>query len=144
TTFHLDSSVDRAAPGARDAIRAAASAWSGLDGAPAITIADDGGGDAPGFDGKSTIFYARDGSELAGGALAVTLLTYDDSGSGPVGGGATLSPRRPRSDGAYAALALLAVVAFNCRCRRAPGRCTCSTGPSRRGAWCSPRCSPRS
>jgi hypothetical protein len=79
-TYHLDHSVDEAADGAADAITAAASSWSNLDGAPALSVVRGGGGDAPGYDGLSTIFFAPEGSPIAGGALAVTVLTYDGNG----------------------------------------------------------------
>jgi hypothetical protein len=79
-TYHLDDSVDDAADGAGDAIKAAAASWSGLDGVPALSVVRGGGGAAPGFDGLNTIFFAPGGSPLAGGALAVTVLTFDADG----------------------------------------------------------------
>jgi hypothetical protein len=79
-TYHLDSSVADAADGAAGGITAAASVWSGVQGAPALTVVQGGGGAAPGYDGLNTVFYAHRGSALTGGALAVTVLTYDENG----------------------------------------------------------------
>jgi hypothetical protein len=79
-SYHLDPSVSGAALGAGDAIRGAAKSWSGLDGAPSLTVLNGGGGAKPGFDGLNTVFFARGGSTIAGGALAVTVFTFDDAG----------------------------------------------------------------
>ena len=79
-TYHLDSSVSASASGAADAIAAAAQSWSGLEGAPTLSVVQGGGGASPGYDGLNTVFYAPEGSPLAGGALAVTVFTYDSNG----------------------------------------------------------------
>jgi hypothetical protein len=79
-TYHLDSSVSASTSGAADAITAAAQSWSGLEGAPSLTVVQGGGGASPGYDGLNTIFYAPKGSALTGGALAVTVFTYDSNG----------------------------------------------------------------
>jgi hypothetical protein len=75
----LSPSLDRAAPGARDAAVQALRAWAGVSGAPAISTVPGDGSEVPANDGKNTITFAPGGYAPAGNALAITQLTYDDA-----------------------------------------------------------------
>lgn len=77
-TFVVDSSVDKAAKGASDAIVEALAAWNGQGGAPVLVAQKGSGATAPANDGHSTILYMPDGYPQAGNALAVTVSTLDE------------------------------------------------------------------
>ncbi len=77
--YVVDASVSAAVPGGGDAVQAAASAWSGAAGAPALSTTVGPGGGAVGIDGQNTVLFAPDGFAPAGNALAVTVLSYEES-----------------------------------------------------------------
>lgn len=77
-TFVVDSSVEKAAPGASDAVIEALAAWNGEGGAPVLVARKGSGATRPANDGHSTILYMPDGYPQAGNALAVTVSTLDE------------------------------------------------------------------
>lgn len=77
--YVVDPSIAGEVPGGDGAFSAAAGAWSGADGAPALsTIAGPEGGKIA-VDGQNTVLFAPAGFAPAGTALAVTVLTYEES-----------------------------------------------------------------
>jgi hypothetical protein len=78
-SFVLDDGLVAAVSGASPAIAAAAQGWSGVSGAPLLSVAPGPGGTQPKVDGTNTILFAPQGYAPAGNALAITVLSYDES-----------------------------------------------------------------
>lgn len=77
-SFVVSPTIDRAAPGGRDAVRRASGAWSALGpNVPSIVLRDGNGGEHPAYDGRNVIYFAESGYPRAGRALAITILTFD-------------------------------------------------------------------
>ncbi|HEX8794048.1 MAG TPA: matrixin family metalloprotease [Polyangiaceae bacterium] len=78
-TFVVDSSLDKAAHGATDAVVEAIAAWNGQGGGPHLVAQRGSGATGPANDGQNTILYMPDGYPPAGNALAVTVSTLDET-----------------------------------------------------------------
>lgn len=79
----VDPSLDAIGPGARDAARAAFSAWAEVPGvaAPEVTLVPRGAAHDPAAgEPRGTLRYAPAGYEPAGSALAITAVTFDATG----------------------------------------------------------------
>jgi len=72
----VDASV-RKVPGAEDAVIAAAAAWAGCGGAPALAVTHVGADLEPGLDQTNGVFFVESGFPPVGDALAVTVLSFD-------------------------------------------------------------------
>ena len=77
-TFVVDSSLEKAAPSAADAVVEALAAWNGQGGAPILVSQKGSGATGPAYDGQNTILYMPEGYPPAGNALAVTVSTLDE------------------------------------------------------------------
>jgi hypothetical protein len=78
-TYVIDPTVAATVPGGADAIMAAAAAWSGTEGAPALSTAAGPEGGVAALDGRNTVLLAPAGFAPAGRALAITILGYEES-----------------------------------------------------------------
>jgi hypothetical protein len=77
-TFVVDPSVAKAMPGGVQAITEAMGAWSGVGGAPTLSVQMGSCPSVPTNDGQNSIIFAKDGYAPAGDALAVTVNWVDD------------------------------------------------------------------
>jgi hypothetical protein len=77
--FETDPSLEGLPPEAVTTVSSAVQVWSGLSGAPALSVQPAPSASQPGFDGNNVIYFAPAGYPPAGNAIAVTILTYDDT-----------------------------------------------------------------
>jgi hypothetical protein len=78
-TYEIDPSIAAAVPGGYDAVAEAVAGWSGIPGAPKLSVTAGDGHAKPGNDGHNVVFFAPDGYAPAGDALAITILSYDET-----------------------------------------------------------------
>jgi hypothetical protein len=77
-SFVVDPALSAAVAGAADAVAGAAQSWSGVAGAPSLSVSPGPVGSAPAIDGQNSILFLHNYAP-ANGALAVTIVSVDES-----------------------------------------------------------------
>lgn len=77
--YVIDPAVEQAIPGATAALTQAAQAWSGVHGAPVLTVRLGSPGEKVAYDGQNSVVLASDDSDITEGRLAVTVSSTDTS-----------------------------------------------------------------